>query len=91
LQTRKKSFDNAFIIDSKAISFDHIHSTFTMGKVLQKKKARSGRSTARAKDNRLKTGHKKINVLGNQIIADNWYAHCLQYIRPKLTVQGIAT
>ncbi|KAJ5336381.1 Ribosome biogenesis protein Nop16 [Penicillium brevicompactum] len=43
-----------------------------MGKVLQKKKARSGRSTARAKDNRLKTGHKKINVLGNQIIADNW-------------------
>ncbi|CAG7999381.1 unnamed protein product [Penicillium olsonii] len=43
-----------------------------MGKVLQKKKARSGRSTARAKDNRLKSGHKKINVLGNQIIADNW-------------------
>jgi nucleolar protein 16 len=45
-----------------------------MGKVLQKKKARSGRSKARAKDNRLKSGHKKINVLGNQIIADNWYA-----------------
>lgn len=43
-----------------------------MGKVLQKKKARSGRSTARAKDSRLKSGHKKINVLGNQIIADNW-------------------
>ncbi|KAJ6087581.1 hypothetical protein N7467_006495 [Penicillium canescens] len=43
-----------------------------MGKVLQKKKARSGRSKARAKDNRLKSGHKKINVLGNQIIADNW-------------------
>ncbi|KAJ6173785.1 hypothetical protein N7485_006597 [Penicillium canescens] len=43
-----------------------------MGKVLQKKKARSGRSKARAKNNRLKSGHKKINVLGNQIIADNW-------------------
>ncbi|KAJ5780751.1 Ribosome biogenesis protein Nop16 [Penicillium paradoxum] len=43
-----------------------------MGKLLQKKKERSGRSKARAKDNRLKTGHKKINVLGNQIIADNW-------------------
>ncbi|KAJ5124483.1 Ribosome biogenesis protein Nop16 [Penicillium bovifimosum] len=43
-----------------------------MGKLLQKKKERSGRSKARAKDNRLKSGHKKINVLGNQIIADNW-------------------
>lgn len=61
-----------------------------MGKVLQKKKARSGRSTARAKDNRLKSGHKKINVLGNQIISDNWYAFCFISDRFKLTVKGIA-
>jgi nucleolar protein 16 len=45
-----------------------------MGKILQKKKNRSGLSKARAKNNRLKSGSKKINVLGNQIIADNWYA-----------------
>jgi len=45
-----------------------------MGKLLQKKKNRSGLSKARAKNNRLKSGSKKINVLGNQIIADNWYA-----------------
>ncbi|OQD77713.1 hypothetical protein PENDEC_c002G06805 [Penicillium decumbens] len=43
-----------------------------MGKLLQKKKNRSGLSKARAKNNRLKSGSKKINVLGNQIIADNW-------------------
>ncbi|KAJ5684226.1 uncharacterized protein N7477_000571 [Penicillium maclennaniae] len=43
-----------------------------MGKLLQKKKNRSGLSKARAKNNRLKSGNKKINVLGNQIIADNW-------------------
>lgn len=53
-----------------------------MGKILQKKKARSGRSTARAKNNRLKSGHKKINVLGNQIIADNWYAYFLSMSLP---------
>lgn len=45
-----------------------------MGKILQKKKNRSGLSKARPKSNRLKNGHKKINVLGNAIIADNWYA-----------------
>ncbi|KAF7713739.1 Uncharacterized protein PECH_008176 [Penicillium ucsense] len=43
-----------------------------MGKILQKKKARSGLSKAKAKNNRLKNGNKKINVLGNQIIAQNW-------------------
>lgn len=59
-----------------------------MGKVLQKKKARSGRSTARAKDSRLKSGHKKINVLGNQIIADNWYAH-LAHIEKCKTLTNI--
>lgn len=45
-----------------------------MGKILQKKKARSGLSKAKAKNNRLKSGNKKINVLGNAIIAQNWYA-----------------
>lgn len=45
-----------------------------MGKILQKKKNRSGLSKARSKNNRLKNGHKKINVLGNAIIAENWYA-----------------
>lgn len=44
-----------------------------MGKLLQKKKSRSGLSKARPKDNRLKSGNKKINVLGNAIIAENWY------------------
>ncbi|KAJ5925505.1 hypothetical protein N7454_008144 [Penicillium verhagenii] len=43
-----------------------------MGKLLQKKKARSGLSKAKAKNNRLKSGNKKINVLGNAIIAANW-------------------
>ncbi|KAJ5683427.1 hypothetical protein N7462_006592 [Penicillium macrosclerotiorum] len=43
-----------------------------MGKILQKKKNRSGLSKAKAKNNRRKNGHKKINVLGNAIIADNW-------------------
>lgn len=45
-----------------------------MGKILQKKKARSSVSKAKAKNNRLKSGNKKINVLGNAIIAQNWYA-----------------
>lgn len=45
-----------------------------MGKILQKKKSRSGLSKARSKTgNRLKSGNKKINVLGNAIIAENWY------------------
>lgn len=62
-----------------------------MGKVLQKKKARSGRSKARAKDSRLKSGHKKINVLGNQIIADNWYANLAHLEKFKIvTSAGIA-
>ncbi|KAJ5648652.1 hypothetical protein N7490_005024 [Penicillium lividum] len=43
-----------------------------MGKLLQKKKNRSGLSKAKAKNNRLKSGNKKINVLGNAIIAENW-------------------
>ncbi|KAJ5584584.1 uncharacterized protein N7459_004384 [Penicillium hispanicum] len=43
-----------------------------MGKILQKKKNRSGLSKARPKNNRLKSGNKKINVLGNAIIAENW-------------------
>ncbi|KAJ5167812.1 Nucleolar protein 16 [Penicillium canariense] len=43
-----------------------------MGKILQKKKNRSGLSKAKAKNNRLKSGNKKINVLGNAIIAQNW-------------------
>ncbi|KAJ5155375.1 hypothetical protein N7492_008178 [Penicillium capsulatum] len=44
-----------------------------MGKILQKKKNRSGLSKARSKTgNRLKSGNKKINVLGNAIIAENW-------------------
>jgi hypothetical protein len=30
-------------------------------------------SKSRPKDNRLKSGNKKINVLGNAIIAENWY------------------
>jgi hypothetical protein len=64
-----------------------------MGKLLQKKKERSGRSKARAKDSRLKSGHKKINVLGNQIIADNWYAtSCSAAERTnQLTSTGIVT
>jgi nucleolar protein 16 len=45
-----------------------------MGKILQKKKNRSGLSKARPKDNRRKSGNRKINMLGNAIIADNWYA-----------------
>jgi nucleolar protein 16 len=44
-----------------------------MGRVLQKKKNRS--STPKQKPKRtgqLKSGKKKINVLGNAIIAQNW-------------------
>ncbi|CAI7571222.1 hypothetical protein N7533_007157 [Penicillium manginii] len=43
-----------------------------MGKILQKKKNRSGLSKARPKDNRRKSGNRKINMLGNAIIAENW-------------------
>ncbi|KAJ5103971.1 hypothetical protein N7532_004500 [Penicillium argentinense] len=43
-----------------------------MGKILQKKKARSGLSKARPKNNRRKSGNRKINMLGNAIIAENW-------------------
>ena len=45
-----------------------------MGKILQKRKNRSGLSKAKSKNNRLKSGDRKINVLGNAIIAENWYA-----------------
>ena len=45
-----------------------------MGKLLQKKKNRSGAPKARPKNNKvLKNGRKKVNILGNAIIADNWY------------------
>lgn len=67
-----KSFDNIDNLDiarNASTTF-----TFSMGKILQKKKNRSGLSKARAKNNRLKSGHKKVNVLGNAIIAENWYA-----------------
>ena len=50
---------------------------------LQKKKARSSVSKAKAKNNRLKSGNKKINVLGNAIIAQNWYAIRKKKIIPK--------
>ncbi|KAJ5888147.1 hypothetical protein N7495_008188 [Penicillium taxi] len=43
-----------------------------MGKILQKRKNRSGLTKARAKYSRRKNGNKKINVLGNAIIAENW-------------------
>jgi len=45
-----------------------------MGKILQKKKARSGLSKARPKNNLRKSGNRKVNMLGNAIIAENWYA-----------------
>lgn len=44
-----------------------------MGKILQKKKNRSGLAKARPKNNRRKSGDRKINMLGNAIIAENWY------------------
>ncbi|KAJ5235690.1 uncharacterized protein N7469_004858 [Penicillium citrinum] len=43
-----------------------------MGKILQKKKARSGLSKARPKNNLRKSGNRKVNMLGNAIIAENW-------------------
>ncbi|EEH07537.1 conserved hypothetical protein [Histoplasma capsulatum G186AR] len=43
-----------------------------MGRILQKKKNRSGAPRVKQKSNRLKNGNKKINVLGNAIIAQNW-------------------
>lgn len=47
-----------------------------MGKIRQKKKNRSGLPKARPKNSGvIKSGRKKINVLGNAIIADNWYIH----------------
>lgn len=57
-----------------------------MGKILQKKKARSGLSKAKAKNNRLKSGNKKINVLGNAIIAQNWYAGKLTSKKKKVVI-----
>lgn len=47
----------------------------TMTNIRQAKKLRSSRPKATAKRNgRLKSGKKKVNVLGNAIIAENWYA-----------------
>jgi len=44
-----------------------------MGRVLQKKKNRSSTPKQRPKrTGQLKSGKKKINVLGNAIIAQNW-------------------
>ncbi|KAI9925526.1 hypothetical protein ASPWEDRAFT_41637 [Aspergillus wentii DTO 134E9] len=44
-----------------------------MGRILQKKKLRSGLTPNRPKKNlKRKDGHKKVNVLGNAIIAENW-------------------
>lgn len=46
-----------------------------MGTVRQKKKNRSSTPKAKAKrTGKLKNGNKKINVLGNAIIAENWCA-----------------
>ena len=45
-----------------------------MGTIRQKKKNRSGLPKARPKNSGvIKSGRKKINVLGNSIIAENWY------------------
>lgn len=45
-----------------------------MTNVRQKRKNRSGLPKAKAKrTGLLKNGRKKINVLGNAIIAENWY------------------
>ncbi|KAL2361455.1 Nucleolar protein 16 [Blastomyces dermatitidis] len=43
-----------------------------MGRILQKRKNRSGAPRVKQRANRLKNGNKKINVLGNAIIAQNW-------------------
>ncbi|OAX85440.1 nucleolar protein 16 [Emergomyces africanus] len=43
-----------------------------MGRILQKRKNRSGAPRVKQRSNRLKNGNKKINVLGNAIIAQNW-------------------
>ncbi|WEW57309.1 Nucleolar protein 16 [Emydomyces testavorans] len=47
-------------------------SASNMGRVLQKRKNRSGAPKNKIKSNRTKSGKKKINVLGNAIIAKNW-------------------
>ncbi|KAK2734285.1 Nucleolar protein 16 [Onygenales sp. PD_40] len=43
-----------------------------MGRELQKRKNRSGAPRVKQKTKRLKNGNKKIDVLGNAIIAQNW-------------------
>ncbi|KAI1918640.1 Nucleolar protein 16 [Ophidiomyces ophidiicola] len=43
-----------------------------MGRVLQKKKNRSSAPRIKTKSRRTKSGKKKINVLGNAVIAQNW-------------------
>ncbi|OJD12729.1 nucleolar protein 16 [Emergomyces pasteurianus Ep9510] len=43
-----------------------------MGRILQKRRNRSGAPRVKQRSNRLKNGNKKINVLGNAIIAQNW-------------------
>ncbi|KMU88369.1 hypothetical protein CIHG_06167 [Coccidioides immitis H538.4] len=43
-----------------------------MGRVLQKKKNRSSAPKIKIKSGKSKSGKKKINVLGNSIIAQNW-------------------
>ncbi|BDD57762.1 Nucleolar protein 16 [Monascus purpureus] len=43
-----------------------------MGRVLQKKKNRSSLPKSKPKNKRLKNGNRRINVLGNAIISENW-------------------
>lgn len=44
-----------------------------MGKVLQKRKNRSSIPRSKHRSGKVKNGNKKINVLGNAIVAKNWY------------------
>lgn len=56
-----------------------------MGKILQKRKNRSSAPKVKHKSRKLKNGNKKINALGNQVVADNWYvASLLLYVCPRL-------
>lgn len=71
-------------------------STVTMGKIRQKKKNRSELPKARPKNRGvIKSGRKKVNVLGNAIIAENWLVNppllCIQNQCSQVwTATGIA-
>jgi nucleolar protein 16 len=57
-----------------------------MGTIRQKKKNRSSVPKTKAKrTGQLKNGNKKINVLGNAIIAENWYGLLKKQIPTKTT------